>query len=516
MNYICLKTGYESLDSIHGIGLGLLLWGASGQPVTVEDCGLFHVITIETPIHSINLPIILEGLLPLTTAADVEADTQCTARATYVLDGALAWLFTSPGVRAVSVASIRRRSRHNPKFAEVVISKWSRLRDRVLSLAQRVNTRLGTSADRILAEYAADAPQHIVFGPKPSCGMSIPLILEPALGYAYRHVFADGDVSDKINVAAISPTLAPILLLLGSIYCIRGQDVAGGLVHIYTPIVQRIAVDGSPLLPCLVYTDHPSDEAVLYHWFELQHYTSTSSMQWARLCFQILQTQSVQQSFSLKRGALRVSPANSPELTALYRRWTAWLKLSRRERPLGFDDLVHALLHRDAHLFFSHLRAMALALRQSRRSNWLVYSASEICEVIALMKSGDPISSGLVEILNRPVGTYRFGTALRSLGEFAPAVQRDYITDLDSVRDQDQLLRVLARIAEQGAITAAKNPFAIVPNDDDLRGLLIDIETYGAHSIAGLIIILATLRYARRPDEEPSPGTDLETITEVA
>lgn len=184
MDYSCIKSGYEPLDSIHAVGLGQLLSKVSGQPVNIEDRGLFYALTLTASIHTLDLPDILTELLPMASPPLLEADPNCTERRTWVLDGALCWLFTSPGVRAISVASARRERFHNPTCIEAAIGKWSRLRDRVLLAAQRVRKRSGTSAERVLEGYSTTMPQPVSVGPKPSGGLSVPLMVEPALGYA--------------------------------------------------------------------------------------------------------------------------------------------------------------------------------------------------------------------------------------------------------------------------------------------------------------------------------------------
>jgi len=516
MTYSCLKTGFEPLDSIHAIGLGLLLWGTSGQPVSVEDRGLFYQLVPDASIDHIQLPAVLADLLPLTTPAELEADAGCEERAAWVLDGALAWLFTSPGVRTPSVASVRRKIRLSPQVAAAAISKWARLRTKVLFLTERMRRRIGTSAERLLAGYAPDSPQPLSFGPKPSGGLGIPLVLEPALGYAYRHPLADGEVADKVNVAALSPPLAPILLLLGSLYCTRSQEVAGRLVHFYTPIVRQATIDGQPIMPCLPATDSPSDEALMGRWIQMQLRQRGSPGTWTGIEYQILQTQGAQQSFSLGRGVLTSGPLLSPTQAEICHRWARWLAMPRAQRPPGTDDLISVILRQEAGALMTHLRMAAIAITRTKRPFWAMYREDEIREVIVMTNSTHGDSTALAEIIGRGQGTYRFGTALRGLGEYFPAVQRELIADLDIVRDSDQLLRVLARVAEQCTISAAKNSFAIIPNDDDLQILLADVDQHGARMIAGLIIILAALRYPRRQTDATAAPTESEqTISEA-
>ncbi|NNJ13531.1 hypothetical protein EKD04_024715 [Chloroflexales bacterium ZM16-3] len=326
-------------------------------------------------------------------------------------------------------------------------------------------------------------------------------MLEPALGYAYRHPLADGAVAEKANVAVLQPLLAPILLLLGGIYCMRSQEVAGRLVYIYGPVVRHVAIDDQPIMPCLAATDASSDDALMGMWLQVQQDRLAPSDTWSGLTYQILQTQGAQQSFSLDRGTLNMRHLSlSPSQRELCRRWAGWLTLPRAQRPPGTDDLISAVLRQEPSALSAHVRMSALACPGTKKPQWPLYTEDEIREVIVMSNATDPMSTTLVEIMNHPHGTYRFGTALRGLGEYQPAAQRDLIADLDIVREGDQFLRVLARIAEACAVSAAKNPFAVVPNDDDLRGLLVDVDRHGTRTIAGLIIILAALRYPWRGD----------------
>lgn len=75
MEYYCRKTGLEPLDSVHAIGLGILLWGVSGHAVTVEDGGVCYRVAIDTPITQFDMSSVLAQLLPLTTPAGLDADT---------------------------------------------------------------------------------------------------------------------------------------------------------------------------------------------------------------------------------------------------------------------------------------------------------------------------------------------------------------------------------------------------------------------------------------------------------
>ena len=103
----------------------------------------------------------------------------------------------------------------------------------------------------------------------------------------------------------------------------------------------------------------------------------------------------------------------------------------------------------------------------------------------------------LRSVLERDVGTLRFGHALRLLGRVHNDALRDIVDNLDRVQTRDQLIRTLALATQECVVASAKSEFIIVPSDDDLKYLLDDIEQYSASTLAGILIILSALRYPR-------------------
>jgi hypothetical protein len=60
---------------------------------------------------------------------------------------------------------------------------------------------------------------------------------------------------------------------------------------------------------------------------------------------------------------------------------------------------------------------------------------------------------------------------------------------------------------QECVVAMAKSPFIIIPTDEDLKYLLDDVDQHGARPIAGLLIILSTLRYAQRRLPNKSSAT---------
>ena len=112
----------------------------------------------------------------------------------------------------------------------------------------------------------------------------------------------------------------------------------------------------------------------------------------------------------------------------------------------------------------------------------------------------------LSTVLEREQGTLRFGHALRLLGKYNNGPLRDIIDSLDSVQTCDQLMHVLAQAVQECAVAGAKTPFIVIPDDEDLKHLLDDIDRYGARTVAELLIILSALRYPRKVEDESKEG----------
>jgi len=71
------------------------------------------------------------------------------------------------------------------------------------------------------------------------------------------------------------------------------------------------------------------------------------------------------------------------------------------------------------------------------------------------------------------------------------------VFDLDCVATCDQLMRVLAKLVQHCTLAKALNNFIVIPDDNDLCILLENVDRFGAKNIAGLLIVLSTLRYPR-------------------
>ena len=103
----------------------------------------------------------------------------------------------------------------------------------------------------------------------------------------------------------------------------------------------------------------------------------------------------------------------------------------------------------------------------------------------------------LRNILQRSQGTLRIGRALRLLGRYNPSPLRDLIDTLDTIRDRDLLIRVVAQLAQECELASARTEFMIVPDEEDLMYLLDDVGQYDARTIARILIALSAVRYPR-------------------
>lgn len=124
-------------------------------------------------------------------------------------------------------------------------------------------------------------------------------------------------------------------------------------------------------------------------------------------------------------------------------------------------------------------------------------------------------NNSLSAVIAREQGTLRFGRSLRSLGELRRADLQDTLDELNAARTRDQLLRALAIATQKCVLAKAASNFVIVPNDNDLGLLLEDIDRWGVRDIAGLLIILSSLRYPSDPSIRV-PNANVQSVNDFS
>jgi hypothetical protein len=184
--------------------------------------------------------------------------------------------------------------------------------------------------------------------------------------------------------------------------------------------------------------------------------------------------------------------------------WRSLLARRSEQFPFDLHILVDSLIRQCPNGWVDHLRDTAPYLTSNTEIEFHPYSLQEVKGVLNIMteSSNTPLS----KMLERKAGTLRFGHALRQLGRSNNGPLRDLVDDLDAVRTTDQLLRILAVGAQECAVARGKSDFIIVPNDEDLRFLLDDVDQYGPRTVAGLLVILSTLRYPRVDKADDTPN----------
>ena len=119
----------------------------------------------------------------------------------------------------------------------------------------------------------------------------------------------------------------------------------------------------------------------------------------------------------------------------------------------------------------------------------------------AFFESNKSNENGVPAILERKAGTYRFGQALRQLGQFYPALLQDLIEELQPLRTLEQFLPVVYRVlhacelAKVKLRSDAKARYIIIPSDDDFALLLDDVHRFGVHLLVGMLLVLSSLHY---------------------
>ncbi|MBU0492756.1 MAG: hypothetical protein KKA73_22325 [Chloroflexi bacterium] len=509
MAWCVVKTGAETFDALHAYGLGLVLATASESPVELTDLGLVYRLQIPTGDLPPTSADILDQILTLPTPDDVQAAESDLAHSPVSvanLDGLLAALFTTPGLRAAGVVDLVNRQQLNPATVSnglvkvnTALTKWKRY-------AERKARRAPDWLVDVLQDYDAASPKLPMPANATKASLNVLMPLDPALSYSTRRPRSDGLITDKTNIALPGTRYAVLLALVGAARFLRAQRVAGKLVNFYVPLPISVTLQPDTALPLLYPTPHPAYQAIALRWLVNRHVRALPEPHWSGLAYQIMQTQGAQQSISRDRGCLDWAWLDAVERRvgrAVIRHWKRLLASRREFVPFEIDDLVDCLLSHRAADWQAHLRQVALYWHSHPEADVRLYSLQEVKEITAAMNQTAPPDSPLSAVLQRPQGTLHFGHALRLLGQHNPAPLRDLVAALDTVQTRDQLLRILAQAAQECAVAGAKTEFILVPSDEDLAYLLDDTDRYGAPTIARLLVLLSALRYPRISEPQP-------------
>lgn len=506
MNYHILPTGARMFDACHAYGLGVLLAHITQQPVEIMQTSAGYCLsTRQHPIIQADLDTV-RAILSLPTADDiantsVNSDTKALSLGN--LDGLLAVTFTMPGVRIISVADATNKQKVRPDIWEQAVNKARAAVERIVAyIAHLCVLDPHTLTTLLVTAYASDQPVQPIITVKRKNTLSIPMTIDPVVGFSTRHPLSDGRITDNVNLTVENPPLAVPLAYIGAARFLRAQRCSNSLVTIYVPILHKITIDTTTSLPLLPGLSCPAEQALAARWLMYAEQQSAIA-EWYALAYHTLQTQGAQQSITHETGRLDYTWIKTMQNKVghpLFAYWRFVLHQTRKSVPFEVDSLVSCLLHRSGQDWYQHLLDVARAFIQHPEEKCWRYTDQHVMEIIHMMTTPDTIP--LRVVLANERGTKRFGHALRQLGRYNPSLLRDLESDLDAVHDADSLIRVLAQIVQTCVVMKAKSEFMIIPDDEDLDILLANIEQFGAKRIASLLLVLAVLNYARENKSE--------------
>lgn len=514
MEWTVTKVGAEMFDALHAYGLAVVLTHASGAPVELKDAGLGYKLISSTPeTWRKDSQAILSDILTLPTPAQLQAGENSLAAAPVWLthlEGWLAALFTVPGVRLVSVFDLFDKQKLRPAVVEAALAKVTAALSTWKKFVERTSNHSTNWLMAALQDYDTLYPRLPYPDRKRSGDLGILMTLDPSFSYSTCRARSDGLITDKTNMAIRGPRYATLFALIGAGRFLRAQRVANNLVNFYVPLIDSATLGPETTLPSLYATRLASDKAIIYRWLAAS-VAHGPDLRLKGLAYQVMQTQGASQSISISRGCLGyawlATMTQRPE-TQILKQWK--FVVSQERLPFEIDHLLDALTRRCPMAWVNHLRELSLLLHTHPQADIRAYHLKEVKEVTKMMIASE--NSPLRSVLERDKGTLRFGHALRLLGRIHQDALRDIIDHLDTVRTRDQLIRVLAIAVQECAVAGAKSEFIIMPDDEDLKYLLDDLEQHSAPTLAGLLIILSALRYPRLPDaadaELVSPQTE--------
>jgi hypothetical protein len=524
MEWCVAKTGFEMFDAFHAYGLAVLLASVGNKSVEVQDVGPVYCLSSAWSLFLAPAPdMMLEALFALPTSTDLLASTSDQGQDVLpfgTLDGLLTALFTQ-GERILSVSELRRRQRVDEGVVQKALNKGTKALQEWKKYVGQASVNAFDWLEDLLRDYAVSSPVIPVPGAiRQGKDLTAVLTLDPSLGYSIRRPRSDGLIRRKINIALHDARYATLLAYLGATRFLRAQRVTGNLFNLYVPLAWKISIDAYTTMMPLAPADGSPHQALALYLLSLLDPLSNRLMKgsartenqtcqcptvyWARqqpqepswrgLAYQMLQSQGIQQSLSLERGTLACDWIVELERRreGIIRFWQRWLDTQSTKSLDEQEHLVDGLLSRGGEAWVRHLCDMSWHVSSQEKPQPRRYSEEEVKYMI------DSPDSPLSTILEREEGTLRFGRALRQLGRYNPSILLDLLETLESVRTLDQLLRVLHYAMQQCLLAKAKSPYILIPSNHDLALLTTDANQYGVPLLASLLMILSTLRSARR------------------
>ena len=484
------KTGTAKMfDALHAYGLGVLIATATGKSVELTDSGICYTLRLTGTVALVPNKNLWLALWPFP-----DQQPNVAAENEFFLanwDGLLATLFTTPGIRVVSIADLTTKI----NFDSSVRSKaYTKVQKAIERLHQQVTQSAGnveTWLPQVLQHYQIDNLQMHVPTSNRNSGLSIPMTLDPTLSYAIRRPLSDGYLTERTNLSFSDSPTPIILAYLGAARFLRSQHVSGNLVNFYVPLFNTLKMHSDTVLPRLPSFAREARQATVYHWLEIGEQYGPDI---GGLAYQTLQTQAAQQSISVELGYLNYTQHQLQQTAtsdALTRYWKLLLAHAPKEWPIDLTLLVDALFTQRGIAWVAHLYDYGHQLMRETEVDLRPYHLHEVQGIIESMKE----ITSLQHVLKRQQGTLRFGRALRLLSRQNRGVVLDLTNELETIQHQYPLIRILGRIAQECQLASANFEFIIVPDEEDLTLLLEDVEKFGVRNIAGLLITLATLRY---------------------
>lgn len=477
-------------DRLHALGLAIAISECEQVEVHMCDIGAAFSVTPEKRKYRKQRACTISDILTVQTAMRFDKATKLQLGN---LDGLLAATFTMPGARLVSVADIKAKLAKQPEAYVNGISKVTGLIKRIDKSIARGVKGTGDWLPTILEDYRSDRALPPEFRANDKQQLTLTLPLDPAFGYGTRQPTSDGLISRKAAISMKSPRAGGPLAYIGAARYLRAQRTKGSAVLLFVPMITDLRVQPGAVATRLPSVSMPVEQAVYTHWLGSWRGDHKSS---DGLAVHALQAQGAKQSISVNRIELPFSPLNrlaDRGFGSLIKRWEQQLKRNQDGAPVDNDSLLDMLRAFGATSIQRYLMD-TVRWRQTAPAVAPEYRFEEIKAMIDLHpKTG----SAMAQIVERKNGTLRFGQAIRLLSEQNRSASREIVEDLETVQNQDQLLRVLARSIQKCVLAKASTDFILVPTEEDLAALLDDVAQFSPKEIAGLLIILSAVWYPR-------------------
>ena len=496
MDFRVMKVGQVRFDTLHACGLAILLNHLVKKPVHVVDEEIsFHIY------FKGNLPEqmpeeILKEILVLPSKEELVQFLNNPFQSLPLgnMDGLLAALITSTGIRVVSVVSLKFLINDNLQAIDKAIWKIEHAIDKWMKALEKgyQNKRKNWLSD-ILSDYSYSHPEIPLPLSKCSARVRLSMPIDPAFGFSPRSPNNNQVISHGISLNGTP--YSSILAYIGAARFLRAEVGSRYKVYLYYPVIKVLVVDDKTYMPILTSGEMLGDKSLFLFWFNsYKNYGQKNfkTVSFLGICYQVMSTHAGKSPISNKSGVyefMRLEQIRPNIRMNLLEIWE-WMLRDQSHQTITIS-LCHYLQSMNILDWVYHLEKVVDQIWDIPRN--FLYSERQIMEVFRTMNQ--LIEDRPISLFQRGSGAIQFGRMLRSLRWANFKEYRLIIHLLDDATNENEFLDSLFLGVQKCEILRTLGAIMIRVHEKDIKVLLDDLSIYGFRKVRNFIKLISAIEY---------------------